>query len=366
MRINSLPFLSRTLLKVFLNYYPEPVLRDWTLDPLRPGGGHTDISPDALHEARTIYTLKDHYTGEDFLKWNFFTAADPTHGTVNYLSLAEAHTMNLAYGTTILAVDSTSQLSPGENRNSVRISSPNSYTYGLFVADIWAMPHGPTVWPAYWTVGPNWPDSGEIGLRQGTGDSTTNQMTLHTSGGCSLDTAVTSQFTGTPTTHRSCASSGDDNDGCGITDFAADVYGHSFKPHRSAEHLGHIKIDGGVYAHLVGPTGIKIWHFPRTSIPGDITAKTPNPANWGKPVAFWSSSTCDIASHFQDQVITVGSSILPIKSAFDYVSLTQRSAVIGPEMFFPGGMSACVEAVANPVNFVFAKWKLNYVSVYES
>jgi hypothetical protein len=79
---------------------------------------------------------------------------------------------------------------------------------------------------------------------------------------------------------------------------------------------------------LVGPTGIKIWHFPRTSIPGDITAKTPNPANWGKPVAFWSSSTCDIASHFQDQVITVGSSILPIKSAFDYVSLTQRSAVI--------------------------------------
>ncbi|KAJ7805985.1 glycoside hydrolase family 16 protein [Mycena olivaceomarginata] len=310
------------------------------LDPLRPGGGHTDINPDALHEARTIYTLKDHYTGEDFLKWNFFTAADPTHGTVNYLSLAEAQTMNLAYvrsdGTTILAVDSTSQLSLGENRSSVRISSPNSYTYGLFVADIWAMPHGPTVWPAYWTVGPNWPDSGEI---DGTGDSTTNQMTLHTSGGCSLDTAVTSQFTGTPTTHRSCASSGDDNDGCGITDFAADVYGHSFN-----------LIDGGVYAHLVGPTGIKIWHFPRTSIPGDITAKTPNPANWGKPVAFWSSSTCDIASHFQDQVIT-----------FDTTLCGDWAGNV-----FPGGMSACVEAVANPINFVFAKWKLNYVSVYES
>ncbi|KAJ7883918.1 hypothetical protein B0H14DRAFT_3432737 [Mycena olivaceomarginata] len=67
------------------------------LDPLRHGGGHTDIGPDALHEAWTIYTLKDHYTGEDFLKWNFFTAADPTHGTVNYLSLAEAQTMNLAW-----------------------------------------------------------------------------------------------------------------------------------------------------------------------------------------------------------------------------------------------------------------------------
>ncbi|KAJ7820646.1 hypothetical protein B0H14DRAFT_2371943, partial [Mycena olivaceomarginata] len=87
-------------------------------------------------------------------------------------------------------------------------------------------------WPAYWTVGPNWPDSGEIDVIEaslsGVGDPTTNQMTLHTSGGCSLDTAVTSQFTGTPTAHLSCATSGDDNDGCGITIFAADVYGHSF------------------------------------------------------------------------------------------------------------------------------------------
>ncbi|KAJ7870211.1 hypothetical protein B0H14DRAFT_2726409, partial [Mycena olivaceomarginata] len=127
-----------------------------------------------------------------------------------------------------------------------------------------------------------------------------------------------------PQTHLNCASSGDDNDGCGITDFAADVYGHSFN-----------LIDGGVYAHLVGPTGIKIWHFPRASIPGDITAKTPNPANWGKPVAF--------------------------------LVITKTSEMgKGAGNVFPGGMSACVEAVANPINFVFAKWKLNYVSVYES
>ncbi|KAJ7874315.1 concanavalin A-like lectin/glucanase domain-containing protein, partial [Mycena olivaceomarginata] len=141
---------------------------------------------------------------------------------------------------------------------SVRISSPNSYIYGLFIADIWAMPHGPTVWPAYWTVRPNWPDGGEIDVIEGNGvgDSTTNQMTLHTSDGCSLDTTFTSQFTGTPTTHLSCASSGDDNNGCGITDFAASAYGHSFN-----------LIGGGVYAHLIEPTGIKIWHFPLTSIP---------------------------------------------------------------------------------------------------
>ncbi|KAJ7840782.1 hypothetical protein B0H13DRAFT_1910526 [Mycena leptocephala] len=121
----------------------------------------------------------------------------------------------------------------------------------------------------------------------------------------------------------------------------------------------------------------------RASIPGDITAKTPNPTNWGKPVAFRSSSTCDIASHFQDQVITVGGLILPIESAFDYVGLTQRFAVTVSnsscisrikENFKDGKRgrkcfswrNVYVEAVANPVNLVFAKWKLNYVSVYES
>ncbi|KAJ7722479.1 hypothetical protein B0H14DRAFT_3623826 [Mycena olivaceomarginata] len=86
--------------------------------------------------------------------------------------------------------------------------------------------------PAFATVHTH--SSSEHGLTpshsvaRGVGDPTTNQMTLHTSGGCSLDTAVTSQFTGTPTAHLSCATSGDDNDGCGITFFAADVYGHSF------------------------------------------------------------------------------------------------------------------------------------------
>ncbi|KAF7370506.1 GH16 domain-containing protein [Mycena sanguinolenta] len=304
---------------------------------------HPSAHQNASLEARTTYTLKDHYTGEDFLKWDFFTGPDPTHGTVNYLSASEAQSKKLAYvqsdGTTILAVDSTSKLSPGENRNSVRISSPNSYSTGLFIADIWAMPHGLTTWPAYWTVGPNWPNGGEIDVIEGVGNSNTNQMTLHTSSGCSLDTADTSQFSGTPTNHPSCASSGSDNDGCGITSFASNVYGHTFNI-----------IAGGVYAHLVSSSGIKIWQFPRTAIPADITAKTPNPANWGKPVAFWSSSTCDISSHFKDHVITFDTTICG-----DWAGNA-----------FPGGMSACVAEVANPANYAVAQWKLNYVSVYES
>ncbi|KAJ7334248.1 glycoside hydrolase family 16 protein [Mycena albidolilacea] len=294
-------------------------------------------------EARAAYTLKDHYTGNDFLNWDFFSGGDPTHGAVNYLTKSEATAKGLAYvqkdGTAILAVDSKSKLGSGDNRDSVRISSPKSYTYGLFIADIFAMPHGPTVWPAYWTVGPNWPNGGEIDIIEGVGDSDSNQMTLHTSGGCSLDTGAASQFTGQHTNHPSCASGGADNDGCGVTDLSAHVYGHAFN-----------LLAGGVYAHTVAPSGIKIWHFPRTAIPADITAGKPNPATWGKPAAFWSSATCNIAEHFKDHVITFDTTLCG-----DWAGNA-----------FPGGMDKCNAAVEDPDNFALAQWKLNYVSVYES
>lgn len=42
----------------------------------------------------------------------------------------------------------------------VRISSKRTYNHGLFIADFFAMPHGCSVWPAYWSVGPNWPSAG--------------------------------------------------------------------------------------------------------------------------------------------------------------------------------------------------------------
>ncbi|KAJ7782005.1 glycoside hydrolase family 16 protein [Mycena maculata] len=293
-------------------------------------------------DARTTYTLKDHYTGNDFLDWNFFSASDPTNGNVNYLTKSQATSKGLAYvqadGTTILAVDSTSKLASGTNRNSVRISSPNSYSTGLFIADMWAMPHGPTVWPAFWAVGPNWPAGGEIDILEGVGDSTTNQMTLHTSSGCTFDTNDLSAFSGAHTSTTNCLSGATSNNGCGVTDSSANVYGHNFN-----------MVAGGVYATLVEDSGISIWHFQRSAIPSDITAKTPNPSNWGKPAAFFSSSTCNIADHFSDMVLTFDTTLCGdwAGSAFD------------------GGESACVAAVADPSNYKNAKWELNYVSVYQ-
>lgn len=90
---------------------------------------------------------------------------------MNFLSQSDAASKGLAYvqgdGTTIMAVDNYTDLSEGENRNSVRIQSKNTYSTGLIVADIYAMPHGCSVWPAYWLVGPDWPNNGELDIIEG-------------------------------------------------------------------------------------------------------------------------------------------------------------------------------------------------------
>jgi hypothetical protein len=49
-------------------------------------------------------------------------------------------------------------------RPAVRIESTKTYDSGLIVVDIGHMPGGICgTWPAFWMVGPNWPNSGEIG-----------------------------------------------------------------------------------------------------------------------------------------------------------------------------------------------------------
>lgn len=120
-------------------------------------------------------------------------------------------------------------------------------------------------------------------------------MTLHTSGGCTISQAVQGSVEGTAVDgtmlHNSCES-GDvevnfSNDGCGFLDNSPQSYGKAFNDAR-----------GGVFAHTWDETGIKIWRFSRKSIPHDITAKTPNPSNWGHPVAYFPSTHCDMASHF--------------------------------------------------------------------
>lgn len=280
------------------------------------------------------------YTGNDFLEqWDFFSAGDPTHGMVNYQSKEAAVKQGLAKvedGVAILAVDDQTQLKSGENRNSVRISSKEKFNGGLFIADFAAMPHGCSVWPAWWSVGPDWPKGGEIDILEGVHDQTTNQYTLHTSEGCSLDkgASATSKVLGT-----TCASGAQDNTGCAYRDSDDRTYGKGFNA-----------ADGGVYAHIWNDDGIKIWHFARAEIPQDITSGSPNPSSWPKPAADFKSTTCTMKDHFYDHVLTIDTTLCG-----DWAGATYGSS---------GCPGTCADRVADPNNFKDAKWRINSIAVY--
>jgi hypothetical protein len=162
----------------------------------------THIRPRHRHRARLVsrtsgnfsetYTMTDYYHGSAFLtcvvplsqdtphicssrEWDFFTEDDPTHGNVQYQSGPNATSKGLAFvqddGTTVLAVDDKTVLPVGGKRDSsvfepcqllgfdflskpfsVRISTKKKFNGGLFIADFFTMPHGCSVWPAYWWV----------------------------------------------------------------------------------------------------------------------------------------------------------------------------------------------------------------------
>jgi len=305
----------------------------------------------ARQSTNKTYVLEDFYQADAFFsQWTFFTGPDPTSGNVDYLSMENATSQGLAYvddcdNSTVLAVDSTSAVPAGGNRNSVRITSNKNYTGGLFILDAAAMPVGCGTWPSFWTVGPNWPLAGEIDIVEGVNNQADNQMTLHsgTSNACTLNQTVNSTlstFTG-DVLGTNCYSTESADAGCGISDTNTTSFGYGFN-----------NAEGGVYVLLWDTTtGMSIWNFARADIPADITNQTPTPANWGTPAGFWSSQTCDIAANFYEHSMVIDTTICGGWAGSAYSS--------------SGCPGTCSDMVANATNFVDAKWVINYLAVFQ-
>jgi hypothetical protein len=118
----------------------------------------------------------------------------------------------------------------------------------------------------------------------------TDQITLHTAAGCTINTAGSQA--GTTLLNSNC-NADNANTGCGVTTTTANAYGNSFND-----------IGGGVYAMQWESSGVYVWFFPRGSIPSDITDGAPVTGNWGTPiVAFNGGSSCNIDSFFSDENI---------------------------------------------------------------
>lgn len=314
----------------------------------------TDVKQNQPVTSGNGYQLVDQYKGQDFLnetKWSAFTEPDFTHGLVQYVShdtaSSEGMTQVLPNGAVVLSVDNKTDLPLNTPRKSMRIATTKTYNGGLFIADFKRMPFGCSLWPAYWSYGTGgWPTNGEIDILEGVNDQVTNQMTLHTGPQCLLDenptfdSASTAAFLG-DVLSTACASSPSNNTGCAFSDSDSSSYGQGFN-----------QAGGGVFAHLWNQDGIKIWHFNRSSIPQDIASGNPDPSTWPTPVAFWSNSKCDMASHFVDHSLVIDTTLCG-----DWAGNAYGNS---------GCPRTCADAVSDASTFDNASWEINYISIFTS
>jgi len=287
------------------------------------------------------YALKKNYSGTTFFDdWAFFTAGDPTHGTVNYVNQTYAKQMGYIStdGGTIYIGTDIKNVVPANvrGRDSVRISTKATYRYGLFILDLTHMPTGCGTWPAWWLVGPNWPSGGEIDIIEGVNVLQYDQTTLHTNTGCDMSKVDKTLYTG-HAVGTNCLG----NNGCVIVANAMN-YGAPFN-----------SAGGGVYVMEWTPNYIQTFYFPRNNIPKDIVAGTPQPSSWGKPYAYFALGANCPVTHFVDEVVVIN-----LTFCGDWAG-----NVFGNQC---KNMGACAAYVKNnPSKFSEAYWRINYMSVFQ-
>ncbi|CAA7265327.1 unnamed protein product [Cyclocybe aegerita] len=294
-----------------------------------------------------LWLPQDDFSGKTFFdNFQFFSAPDPTNGHVNFVNASTAFQKRLAYvtddGQVVMKADNTTDLPLGAFRDSVRITSNAVYNTGLFILDLNTAPWGCAVWPAFWTVGPDWPAGGEIDILEGVHDNEHNQIAWHTADGCLLDpnaiiTGTISQNNGANLTN--CFAGVNSNSGCDVTEWSRASYGPYF------EEQG-----GGVLAMKWDENDISVWSFYRAAIPKDITTGSPDPSQWGTPSATLMNTQCDITSFFSNHSI-----IFDITFCGDWAGNSYATS---------GCPGTCDGWLMDGAHFVNASWSINSLKVY--
>ncbi|KAJ6481084.1 glycoside hydrolase family 16 protein [Mycena sanguinolenta] len=295
------------------------------------------------------YSRSENIVGTGFYNsFNFEAIPDPTAGRVNYVNEATAKSQNLTFAsdnTFILRADSKTVISDSSatGRNSVRIRTNNAYTTHVAVFDIAHMPQGCGTWPAVWeTNEATWPAGGEVDIIEGVNDQGTDQITLHTSPGCTMPASRTQ--TGTSLL-LDCDTSVNGNAGCGVTVGKAPSYGPTFNSD-----------GGGWYAIERTTSFINVWFWSRNdaSVPADVKAggTSVNTNAWGVPAANFPNTDCNLAQFFSSNNIII--------------NLTFCGDWAGAVYAQSGCPSTCNSYVdQNPAAFVNAYFEFNSINVYE-
>ncbi|KAI0008572.1 glycoside hydrolase family 16 protein [Xylariaceae sp. FL0662B] len=303
------------------------------------------------------YSISTHYAGQGLLdSFSFLTGHDPNNGFVNYQSREDALAKNIVsideFNRVKLGVDSVNTYSTNDGgRPSVRLTSYEGFTHGLFIADFEHMPASTCgSWPAFWAFnnaddGANWPVGGEVEIIEGANTVQRNLFSAHTTAGCK---APTTGFTGDQS--RTTCEPTPENFGCNYAAPTSDTssYGDTFNAG-----------GGGVYAMEWDSDALKLWHFPRSNTPADIKMApvvSPNPENWGPPQAIFGGSDCDADTFFFNMSLVIN-----INFCGDYAGNVWGKAdkcnLLAP---------TCPEFVAgNPGAFENTFWNINYIDIYQ-
>ncbi|CAD0112943.1 unnamed protein product [Aureobasidium uvarum] len=295
------------------------------------------------------YVLQDDYNSAAFFDmFDFFTYSDPTHGFVQYIDQGTAWNTGLignANDQIYIGVDHTNVQPSG--RPSIRLTSKNAYNSGsLVILDLAHMPGNACgSWPAFWMVGPNWPNGGEIDIIEGVNTQNHNAMTLHTADGCSI--YDNGNFTGNLYSDDCYVNAADqtNNLGCQISTNQYNTYGDGFN-----------NVGGGVYAMEWTDEAISIWFFQRGAIPANVLSANPSPDyTWGKPLSQF-TGCCDIPEFFSNNQIVFDVTFCGDWAGSVWSSDPTCSALSG----------SCTDYVANnPGAFSNAYWSINSLKVFE-
>ncbi|OJJ82984.1 putative GPI anchored endo-1,3(4)-beta-glucanase, partial [Aspergillus glaucus CBS 516.65] len=296
------------------------------------------------------YLLAEKWQGDSFLEHiEFFTGADPTNGYVTYQNQSSAESSGLfkvtSSGSMYLGVDHTNTLDPnGAGRDSVRVESKLFYKQGLYIVDIEHMPGSVCgTWPAFWSVGPRWPQDGEIDIVEGVNKNEYNEIVLHTSGSCGI--SADNDMTGTVSSTE-----------CGE---ASGTIGCVVKGKNGTSGTPFNEQGGGVYALERTSEFIKIWYFPRDSIPESITKGTPDTAHFGTPMAHLQGS-CDFGEHFSAQKL-----IFNTDFCGDWAGGIFGQDGLCPMSDPSDTFKSCKSYVAqNPEKYKESYWEINSVQIY--
>lgn len=261
-------------------------------------------------------------------------------------------------------------------RPSVRVSSRATFdvnTFGgsdtlLVVADIRHAPHGCAVWPAFWMLGPTWPDDGEIDIVEGYNGVEYTQSTLHTSPGCSQQAVSSALFSGrrAKSTVDKNLSATDcfvhartqgPNQGCGILGppgslgerfnaagggvfatlirnprplVASHAANMASGQQHSKEKVGAERVLNAGEVVDIGRGEISMWFWPHsisdsdkeggargTSVPADVSAGDPSPGGpgWGAPYALFALGEDCSVDHFTSQSLVFDITCVVLRTA---------------------------------------------------